>query len=160
MSTRSVVASGDVKKWEGVYAHLDGYPTARGPILWKLLKESPSAGVFVRDNIYAHAGGWSSFGKQCYCHDPQFLARDGFNSMLQTNDSCDPLFIEWAYIVDAEAGKLHILECYDTGKKFKKDYGNGKVHMAQKYAHRLVESVDLDGPEPNWDAIEKKNQEE
>jgi hypothetical protein len=116
MSTRACIATGTKEKWNGVYTHFDGYPTHHGPIVWKAIKD----GIFnaMIDN---HPGGWSSVGKECYCHSEYFTERDGSiatDSPYYSPDapdgrmserSADPLFIEWVYILDTESNVLHIL---------------------------------------------------
>jgi hypothetical protein len=38
MSTRSVIATGTEQKWRGHFCHWDGYPSAKGPDLWAIVK--------------------------------------------------------------------------------------------------------------------------
>lgn len=161
MSTRGCVAVGVPLKWEGVYNHCDSYPTGLGVDMWDILRH-------IRPKDFAEKllqqGSW-----------PAFLAaelQNGHDTHLDcehiTNETPDPLFIEWVYIVDPERNMLHILRHESVGGlDFSRrrparpamlpgrivDYG----HCA--YKHVLVASLKLDGPEPDWAKLEMDGRE-
>ena len=82
-----------------------------------------------------------------------------------TSENPDPLFIKWAYVIDPATATLHVLAhngkskptetplkgewCRSTGEG-RWDYG----HCV--YWHNLVASFPLNGPEPDWNALEAK----
>lgn len=75
MSTRSIIgrAQGDGFV-RGVYVHFDGYPTARGPVLFAIAERIGVA------NLWAHldaatAGGWSSLNPDVHVGDPDLDGR-------------------------------------------------------------------------------------
>jgi hypothetical protein len=176
MSTRSAIGWKTETGWDGVYVHFDGYPTGRGPELWKVLMEKfvlnkGRLGVlnkgdtalqsFVDIYIKGHRGGWSSFPKECYCHSADFVMRDGQknNEPYMTEKRSDPLFIEWVYVIDVANKKLII---YTHGRA-KGEHWEGEKDRRWKqpnYKHYFVCEVDInpDAPEPNWEFIEATGQ--
>lgn len=186
MSTRSALAyipkANEPTKWEGIYCHSDGYPTARGKQIWDILHKDfinnkGEAGVsnagdpknairaFIDIYIKGHQSGFSSFPDECYCHNPAFVIREEIRKANVTSDNPNPLFIEWVYILDEEDCTLTIL----TGKnnpKAKKDgeiknepvkLENGYWNYGHcQYKHIEVAKIDLLGEEPNWEEIERK----
>jgi len=152
MSTRSVIATTQGDGWQGVYCHFDGYPTCRGPRLWKVLSDCG----FDRDRFEAevltpHPGGYSSFPETCYCHDPR---HDPTNVMRYTeaDEEASALFIEWVYVVGRNV--LTIYTCVPTGEERRCENDDGRWWMEPAYRWVVVTQVPLDGPEPDWQAIE------
>lgn len=60
-----------------------------------------------------------------------------------TNETVDPLFIEWMYIFNLEKNCLYV-------------FGHREAKGKGGYEHYLVTTLDLDGPEPNWDKMEEE----
>lgn len=190
MSTRSVVArkSTDPKKvYQGVYCHWDGYPTARGAKIWEIVYKDfignkGKIGVqndgelktalegFCKIYIDGHKGGWSAFGKECYCHTPEFVMRDGVRDCIVTGDTNSPLFHEYVYIIDPETATMQILAMKDFGKEYPSQGGKDEKVLATNewgnivdyghcvYGHVLIATVSFrDAFEPDWEAIEAIN---
>lgn len=172
MSTRSVVARKTEDSWKGVYCHWDGYPTARGPEIFRILREQffrdpesskwgnaqadPKTAVRAFCDIYidGHLGGWSSFGDECYCHSPHFVMRDGAEEKtFATPESSDPLFIEWVYVIDPETQTMEVLCNYD---KLAKNDGSWQPGQPYEYSWKNVATVDLNRDEPDWKEIEER----
>ena len=177
MSTRGAIAFGNAKEWSGVYNHADSYPTGLGAGAWEALK----SGLLTKEFIESHPGGWSSFPEICYCHDSYFSERDGSSAKDSpfyrkdapdgriTNEESDALFIEYVYVVDTDANKLHILKNVQVelnsawlegwngeGYFFKHIKEGGEtisVYQNSAYKHVLAVSLDLDGDEPDWDNL-------
>lgn len=60
MSTRSIVALAEGDGFtKGVYVHSDGYPTARGPVLFEIAKNLGSSQALWDTLDSANTGGWS-----------------------------------------------------------------------------------------------------
>jgi len=129
-------------------------------------------------------GGWFYDAEdrrpECYCHG-YFADRDGTHHGLGTGiirgcechqkpyrtgqkdedePSCDPLFIEWVYVFDAEVRTIGVLaSCGEpipgtVGFRVRNQDGSVEQCPEKLYRHRLVTVVELDGPEPNWLEIE------
>jgi len=66
----------------------------------------------------------------------------------------DPLFIGWVYILDPENNKIHVLtHCVNPDADPKK-FENER-YTIPAYKWEFVCSIDLNGPEPNWEKIDK-----
>lgn len=180
MSTRSCLAYKTKDGWEGVYCHWDGYPTNRGKQIWEILmrdfvlnrgklgvanKGDTALQAFVDIYIKGHKGGWSAFPKECYCHNAEFVMRDGIRDWTwETDKTSDALFIEWVYVIDVANKKLII---YSGGRAKgehaeqslpDKDTGEVRKWKTPNYKHYLVCELEInpDAKEPDWEAIEKK----
>ena len=116
---------------------------------------------------------------QCYCHG-YFARRDGIRpgmgrgiitgcecgdkryltSKSKEAPSCNPLMIEWVYILDTESRTMTILESYgeDIPNTFAftivHEDGTEEQRPTRIYRHRTKAVVNLDGPEPNWREME------
>ncbi len=183
MSTRACIAQTNDPKansWQGVYSHMDGYPSGLGRDIWFILQRSyfrknenepqqmttedyqNAVQVFCKTYITDHPGGWSSLDSGvCYCHDPYFVKRDGVRISWISEDDPDPLFIEWVYILNPETVSLTILAslCQPVeGKPTRRlplHLGNG----VWDYGHCVCRHVnmgwiDLLGEEPDWKKME------
>lgn len=74
MSTRSIVALADGDGFtQGVYAHFDGYPTSRGPVLFEIAKNLGSVQALWDVLNTADKGGWSVID---YRYDGNSLGED------------------------------------------------------------------------------------
>ena len=173
MSTRSAIAYGTPKEWQGVYSHYDGYPEGVGAMVWKVLMTefvlnqgrsgvvndgSTALQSFVDIYINGHPGGWSSFANECYCHSPDFVMRDGVrDGSVSSDDNPDALFIEWVYIVDVQAKKLHVLVAarargYTTETN---DAGESWKHTNYKHYHVVSFDIDADIAPPKWKVVQE-----
>jgi len=72
-----------------------------------------------------------------------------------TSENCDPLFIEWVYVVEVEKHRMDILCSTRDGGWHEEDLGNGQTFRRPNYKHVLVTTIDLNGKEPNWKKIEQ-----
>lgn len=70
-----------------------------------------------------------------------------------TQESSDKLFIEWVYVIDEEAEKIHVLAAGQVGKTLKslKQIGpSQRISTGEHYAHFHLKSVSFDAYEfPN-----------
>ncbi len=156
MSTRSVIARQVGDGFVGRYHHSDGYPSGVGAALYKLYN-----GHFKQDAkrmlevlIDEHPAGWSTivgrtlgevadFGKrigfrerdhgttdcpQCYCHGSRH------EEAYEITDQDVPFDIEYIYVINEHAALMTIISKHTD----------------------LFYTVRLDGPEPDWKAIENK----
>ncbi len=82
-----------------------------------------------------------------------------------TSENPDPLFIEWVYVIDPTTGMFHILTHngqarrtvpLDPGEWCRKEPNGGWNYGHCIYWHELVASLPLAGPEPDWEALEKR----
>ena len=81
-----------------------------------------------------------------------------------TSEAADPLFIEWVYVLDPKAGTLHVLTHTGHSKPngrlpegvWSRPTGNGRWDYGHcVYWHERVGSYLLNGPEPDWAALER-----
>lgn len=123
-----------------------------GPQLWRDLHGTFKGDVsaFIEERIEKHKGGWSIFAERCYCHDMQ---RDDGDMIItdQDENSDSPLFIEWVYVVSSRL--LTVYAHYFTGKHQPEERG----YAAPLYGWYIVDQFPLNGPEPNWKALEEKD---
>lgn len=145
MSTRGCIARATGDGWKGRYNHSDSYPTWLGAEVWAILHErfGGDAAAFLRYATEEHSG-WSQFGSVCYCHDRGEGADYGWIEERGpcSETTCDPLFIEWVYVLDPAARRLTVL-C-------------SRNRAGGVYRHVAVGSFSLDGPEPDWEALEAR----
>jgi hypothetical protein len=174
MSTRSVIAIPEGDSWKGRYHHSDGYPSGVGRELFKLVNERGLK--WTRKTLMAHmwstilSADWSlepewptedrNFGlvrchrchrprwNGCKCAEPTFPARCYCHGgrqekpyWIKRDPVCKQGDLDWAYILGAQAlvierpvrrNKNYIITAWET-----------------------VVSVPWNGPEPEWDQIEK-----
>lgn len=165
MSTRAAIAKPQGDGWIGKYQHSDGYPTWLGATLWKSLHTDFSGDVtaFLAWALDSHPAGWSSYSgpnaaaPKCYCHDDYFVSRDGVHEEWFVEEGgcgpgCSPLSIQWVYVFDAASKTLTILNRKEDTRPQTERSGSSE----DGYYHTTVTSTRLDGPEPDWDAVEAK----
>jgi len=176
MSTRGVIAKPYADGWAGTYQHFDSYPTGLGKKLWAILhgglgSEYPqnardchlNVQFATVDELLAFAldfehGGWSSFPSCCYHHwrpeedEPlteliQAPCCGGGDGMGCTEETCDPLMLEWVYILSGQT--MTVLGHYSIPDE--------TVSYRSRYAHRVVAQVDLAGAEPDWQLMQDEH---
>lgn len=80
-----------------------------------------------------------------------------------TSEAPNPLFIEWVYVVDVEKRTITVLAHQDDGKTEGRVRLGGPTRRHDGYwdyghcafRHIKVAEVSLDGPEPDWDTLER-----
>ena len=127
MSTRSIVAKAAEDGFvDGVYVHSDGYPTARGPVLFELASALGSPAELWRVLDSAHNGGWSYLDPR-YVRSDSYLGDRGqlvpgvgerYTDVQMEDDwrfawhgtSIMPSdgWAEWAYAIEPDAGTLAV----------------------------------------------------
>jgi hypothetical protein len=177
MSTRSCIARPTTEGFSGRYVHWDGYPAGVGKELYGLYQskfKGKLAGMerFLMDD---HPAGWSVIcgadwsqtpgfievqtrdfkGRerpQCFCHGDR---REKPWEVTQADAACSGC--EWVYVLHEtpEGPRITVLSSYcnpegeHAGQKMIGAFGMGDP----KSVWKPVAVVDLDGPEPDWDAI-------
>ncbi len=161
MSTRGAIARVDGDGWIGRYQHSDSYPTHLGRQLWKVLREDfrGDVGKFLTYAIDEHSG-WSHFEgphdpdrhTACYCHGWRSEEGGYLSEHGACSEDCDPLMIEWVYVFDPTKHVMTILTHHrsNTGPGVNLDWDKNTW-----YRHIYVGQVKTDGPEPDWDALER-----
>jgi hypothetical protein len=144
MSTRSIIARVGKAEGEfsGVYAHWDGMPRTRGPLLWKILHEEfngdlKAALVYLIDE---HRAGWSSLDhRNCYCHphlskdaDHKGRKPERANIFTHADVVTGKTDIEWLYAFDEERNRLFVRDI----------------------SHDAESLIELSEPEPDWAVVE------
>lgn len=182
MSTRGAVAIKTDKGWRGVYNHFDSYPDGLGREVWVHLKTQVDSlkefatGLLATDDWRNYLGGGlceycgkrglgqphTINGEVAYSKSEGFADpeakhhKHGDLSDKITHDTGDPLFIEYVYVIDADKKTMTIL----TGVR-QKGYTEEKSHdgstfKSPNYGHVEVETVSLEGNEPDWEALDQK----
>lgn len=101
MSTRGCVAVGTTKVWRGVYNHSDSYPGSLGAEVYSVAQEQQLTGklrVFCQKILNSHR--WEHVVET----DKTAAAMD-----VLTHETALPGLIEWVYVLDAGARKMHVL---------------------------------------------------
>jgi hypothetical protein len=129
MSTRGCIARVEGDAFRGVYHHWDSYPTELGRRLFAIA-QGQDIDTLLRELIDGHPGGWLTVQEECFCHDR------GEDPMPVAPDENDA-WVEWAYAFDARARSMAVL------------------HKRAGEAWRLRALVALDGPAPDWQAMER-----
>lgn len=148
MSTRATIARIRGDGFAGVYHHFDGYPSGLGATLFKraqevevgdmlhfLIDEHPAGWSTINDADWAappgfSENGFSTEGPACYCHG-------GRSEGAMTITHEDDTDAAWAYVLDAHAKTMAVLERADGGRV-----------LGFFWRPRAV--VALSGPEPDW----------
>jgi hypothetical protein len=140
VSTRSAIARPAGDGWEGRYHHFDGYPSGLGIELLRLHQDVFDGDVdrMTRVLIDDHPAGWSTINDsdwrqapgfqegfsttddpkppRCYCHGDRAEAENAITCQCPTDTSrCDPLFIEWAYVLTPRGVGVYASESDGAG---------------------------------------------
>jgi len=176
MSTRAAIGRTHGDGFLGVYHHWDGYPTGLGAALWELQRSQFGGDLaqMLRVLIDEHPAGWSTINgadfslqpgfaegpvddrrPQCYCHGHR-------HEEPQPVTEQDDLGMEWAYVFDAPANTMAMLErVRPTGGHavgmfgtlgVGRDTGEREDRWALRWAGRL------DGEEPDWGFLERRHE--
>lgn len=138
MGTRAAVAYPWGDGWKGVYSHFDGYPTGLGMGLFDLYHNEfgESAVAMIEGIIKANPQGYSFAGELATAYDK------GDHEMISTckcatgdNSKCDPLFIEWAYVLSPAGMSVF----------------TAVSHPTMGYRHQLVGFVAWNSNDPQGD---------
>jgi hypothetical protein len=157
VSTRSVIAVAKFDGWEGVYCHMSGYPTWQGPEIWSTFHERHGGdiGAFEAQAIQAHRCGYSSFPGDCYCHG-QWDPHEARECVYTAEDEADnsALHIEWVYVFSRRI--LTVFTSVPTGKSIRREGWQRGYWMEPVYRWIMVQQIDLQGPEPDWEEVEAR----
>lgn len=160
MSTRAVIARKTETGFKGNYHHWDGYPSALGatlfalynghfqkdlPTMLKVLLDDHNAWSTINEGDFTKEPGYGNEGApHCYCHGSRSEKMEPMTELNAQACGCD-----WAYVFDGT--QMLVLSSYHPeGGKMIGLFGCGNPN-AKWYQ---VASVDLNGPEPDWEAIE------
>jgi hypothetical protein len=139
MGTRGAITFGDQRTWRGIYNHADSQPTWLGPRLWRAIvdaRRTPGGLDALRTRLI-DAGDLAALERGERAAEPLEMA----------HDTADPLHVEWVYVIDSGARRLHVL-------------GHAPVpgrppEQPLEYVYDRAASFDLDGAEPDWRACEQ-----
>ena len=161
MSTRGCIARLDrisPLEFRGVYHHWDSYPSGLGRTLFRIRNKDfqKDTEAVLKVLIDQHPAGWSTVverrfddmtgdaGPQCFCHGGRHEP-----GRLVTQGNAAGSGVEYAYAFDGS--KMFVLAsfCRD-GSKMVGMFGAG----APDAVWSVLATVDLDGPEPDWQTME------
>lgn len=127
MATHGIIAYGTLKKWKGVYNHIDSRPIMLGE---RIIKMARSNEIVMLSEL--HPGGFYFVGKICYCHDKDMIAERGgsanpgvrpYNKSLEmifTEKTADPKEHTWVYINErGDERLLHVLRGEEVDGEWK-----------------------------------------
>jgi hypothetical protein len=154
---RGCVAIGSIDKWTGVCSKGWNRPSAMGKSSWKRVSELYNKDIkqFAKKMLLYKT--WEDFvDSREVKNNIQWNLKE-----LITSEDCDPLFLDWVYVYNPEDKTLSILnsvfrEQHEEPKKNVEKIENGYYDYGNvKCRHELLMTFDIDGPEPDWEAIEK-----
>lgn len=181
MSTRGVIARLKGDGWAGVYNHFDSYPTGLGEALWQSLHQEYGGDVeaFLKAVVDDTPQGWSTFCKSDYAlrvhHKLERPERIPYGAdepdSRMTSEDVACLKIEWVYafgprtmVVFTNAKVRELREgqhgTYRAPWAYEKMDGRIERFPACYYVMKVVGVYPLDGPEPDWKAIEQGEEEQ
>lgn len=175
MSTRGCIARLDRRtpvEFRGVYHHWDSYPSGLGQALFHIRNRDfgRDTETMLKELIDRHPAGWSTVvgtrfapqsgrgkrlargskdgsedaGAQCYCHGGRHEP-----GWLVTHGNAAGSGVEYAYAFDGAT--MLVLASYGReGGKMVGMFGTGDPDAVWS----VIATVDLDGPEPDWKAME------
>lgn len=172
MSTRAAIGRPTDVGWVATYHHLDGYPTGLGAALFDAYHTAFDGDLARMTTILIddHRGGWSTiidadwsqapgfieYGvahteeeerrPKCYCHGDRhegpFTLMQCRCGMGDNTAGCDPLFIEYAYVLFPQG-----IEVWSHAPRRDDTSGPG-------YEHIRITFVPWDS-QPDWGQIER-----
>lgn len=166
MGTRGIIARIDKKRgFAGNYHHWDSYPTQLGATLWKLyhghfqqnlkqmlkvlIDDHPAGWSTINGADFNLPPGWHNAGSghtnpTCYCH----LDRHREGRVIYPEDDYGA---EWVYVFNEQENTMSVLMAIDkAGIHTIGAFGTNPGRQDW----RALASFSLDGPEPNWEALE------
>ena len=168
MSTRSFVGVGNVDRWTGRYVHYDGYPTGVEAAVWEGLQVEGPALI-----AKALKHDWSSFPRChytdgiCYCCNYVDHSRECIERSRSTRDYSLPMTIKWPTCGSDCIERRDELDAPLSSLEYSADAYCwerwGYVVSEDKQLHVLhwggaqfvvLGSFPIDGPTPNWQALE------
>jgi hypothetical protein len=148
---RGCVAVGTIDKWTGVYNKAGSLPSRLGRDSWDILHNIYKGNVNKFTEELLEYERWDDFVEKKTKMSHEHISSEDPN----------PLFIEWVYVYNPDEKTFAILATnfkeasrnpqvtVEVGKDGFYDYGNVKCK------HDLLMLFDIDGKEPDWEAIEK-----
>ncbi len=172
--TRGCVAIKKGDSWKGVYNHSNSCPTVLGEEIWDYLQgfkfwyfyniywlfERNRKLEFTTEILETFANNLLEFDDW-----QNFLNGKYHKKNNLTSKNADPLLIKWVYIIDPDTKTMKILinrggiiavnEDYfwEKGGIQEKKMYNSEIFIDQNYNWYLVEEIDLNGKEPNWNSL-------
>lgn len=169
MSTRSIIAVARGDGWEGVYCHMDGYPSGVGAQVWngiEMLRLEYEPGDLVKEfswryiTQHAYTYGYSQFNVnpflcvRCEYEHGESASATRWASFNE-HETNNALMIEWVYVISntclsiftharAEWNILHT--------------NNGHTWEEPRYQWVLVTQCVYEHGEPDWEVIEAQGQ--
>ena len=150
MSTRGAIAYATGDGFRGVYHRWDSYPSGLGATLWERAHKTEDLGIMLHDLIENHPAGFSTIirEQECYCHS---LGKEEPWEVTEKNAAGSG--VEYVYAFDVVSRTMSILSSYTT-------YEGCEVKMIGMFGMgdpdatwRAITILDLDGPEPDWEAL-------
>lgn len=162
MSTRAMIGRKTAEGFAGRYHHWDGYPSGLGRALYELrnghfhgdtaamlavlLDQHPAGWSTIVDRDFAQSPAWGSkTAPECLCHGGR---HDPTWKVTQANAAGSGC--EYAYVFDGDA--MAVLSAQTEGRQMIGFGGYGDPDAAWVELAR----VDLNGPAPDWEAIERQ----
>lgn len=160
--------------WEGRYHHFDSYPTGLGKTLWALhfgffdrdiaamtkylIDDHPAGWSTINGRDLSLTPGFIEYGRKhnhreqdralCYCHGDRSEEHDNLircDGVACTGSTCDPLFIEWAYVLHPEGMSIYTMDKVAGEDRYRHDNG---------YRHILMHTASWGAEEPHWELME------
>jgi hypothetical protein len=167
MGTRACIArrtGATTYNFAGRYHHWDGYPTGLGPTLFALynghfkrdlkamlkylIDDHPAGWSTINDRDFAQPPGFGGEGPNCYCHGGRSEEEQLVTELNASDCGC-----EYAYVFDVAKNAMLVLSSFrkKKGTKMTGMFGGGAE--AKDVVWKIIGSVDLNGPEPEWERM-------
>lgn len=154
MSTRGGIARKNGTGFKGVYHHWDGYPSGLGKMLfelrstWRFMGDTKKMVEFL---IEAHPAGWSSISGLLQDKEGD----DYKEEPCELNEkNASGRGVEYVYVFDGDKMEIWSSYCSPNSVKFAGHKMIGAFGVGDRDAvWKVVATVDLDGPEPDWEKL-------